>query len=173
MITGDFNLPKVKWVENDEIAEDYIPIVGESDDMPAIIARYVTDSMIQLGLTQMNNICNEAENVLELIYSNVPELTITDKAIVRLIPEELSDKISHSPISILIECDPTIIPIDDKPFAAYCFRKANFPAIREYIDTYDFGHIFNIADIDTMLEEFYELIYNIYERFVPKATIKP
>lgn len=109
LITGDFNLPSVQWIENDD-RMDFIPIIGESSSVEANIARYVTDSMIQLGLSQMNNIQNACDNVLDLIYTNVPELAISEKATMRLIPEEMSDN---------------------------------------------------------------AMIYDVFEKFVPKATIKP
>lgn len=63
--------------------------------------------------------------------------------------------------------------MEDNSLAAYCFRKANFDSIREYLYNNDFDQMLSIVDIDEMLDEFYTLIYEIYERFVPKATIKP
>lgn len=85
IIAGDFNLPIVKWIESDE-SGDLIPIIGEYESVEARIARHVTDSMSQMGLSQLNNVQNTSGNVLDLIYTNVPELTVSEKAIRLLIP---------------------------------------------------------------------------------------
>lgn len=171
MITGDFNLPIVKWVENEE-SGDFIPIIGESEGAEATIARHVTDSMIQLGLSQMNNIQNASRNVLDLIYTNVPELTVMEKADRLLIPKECSDK-AHNPLSMFVECNPNIFPTTDNRFAAYSFRKGNYTAMREHFDNFDHSRIYQCMDVNTMLDEFYDMIYKAFELFVPKATIKP
>lgn len=63
--------------------------------------------------------------------------------------------------------------MDDKPFASFCFRKANSEAICKHLCSYDFEQLPSNVDIDDMLDDFHALIYDINEQFVPKATIKP
>lgn len=170
IFAGDFNLPDVKWVESDDSFE-LIPLIGDSMSIKANIARHVTESMSELGLSQMNMEPNISGNVLDLIYSNVPELTVSEIALNRLIPFEESDR-AHNHLSITIECNPNVILSNEKLQASYCFRKANFDLIREYLDSCNFDDFLIDNDIDQMVERFYALLYETFERFVPKASIK-
>lgn len=161
----------MKWVENEERG-DFIPIIGDSVSNKAEIARCVISSMSKMGMNQLNNVENASGNVLDLIYSNALERTTSEIAIRRLIPAERSDK-AHNPLSITMECNPTIFPMIEHPVAAYCFRKANFAGMNEYLKNYDYDSIYSYTDVNDMLEEYYKLIYKTFELFVPKSTIKP
>lgn len=109
---GDFNLREIKWDKNDE-GVDFLPIIGDSTSERATIARIVTNNMIQKGYSQLNNIENVSHNVLDLIYSNEPELMLVEPAISRLIAKELSDP-AHHPLNIILECEPISYPADKK-----------------------------------------------------------
>lgn len=63
-------------------------------------------------------------------------------------PKELSDK-AHNPILITIDCDPETLLISD------------------------YGQLFMIQDINELLDEYYAILYDVFEKFVPKSTIKP
>lgn len=89
VVAGDFNLPNVKWVENDDSC-DLIPLIGESESMKSNISKHVTTTMTELGFCQMNDILNSAGNVLDLIYTNVPELLVSELAVRRLLPSSVS-----------------------------------------------------------------------------------
>lgn len=116
IIAGDFSLPMVTWIDNAE-SMDFLPIIGESEGAEAVIARHVTNSMMEMGLSQMNNMQNASGNVLDLVHTNVPELTVLEKANRLLIPVECSDK-AHNALSISIECNPKTFPTHDNQFAA-------------------------------------------------------
>lgn len=116
VVAGDFNLPNINWVENDD-SYDLIPLIGESESMKSNISRHVTTAMTELGLSQLNEAINSSGNVLDLIYTNVPELLVCELAVRRLIPSNLSDK-AHNPLSITVECNPSIFSSDEKTNAA-------------------------------------------------------
>lgn len=71
-----------------------------------------------------------------------------------------------------MECEPTVFPMDEQKRAAYSFRKANVEAINHYIENYNFESLFSISDLDEMIDNFYDIIYDVFERFVPKASVK-
>lgn len=45
--------------------------------------------------------------------------------------------------------------------------------MREHLDNIDYTEMYNCTEVNTMLEEFYDMIHKAFELFVPKATIKP
>lgn len=174
VIAGDFNLSIIKWEINDDNF-DYIPMIGESESRAAVIAKFVTDELLEAGFFQMNNAKNQAGNVLDLIYTNSPELTVVEITPKRLISENSSDK-AHNPLCISIECEPKIMKSDDSSFQSYCFRKANYGNIRSHLENINFDNIFNMENaenIDEILLNFYNVIYDTFDKFVPKATIRP
>lgn len=71
-----------------------------------------------------------------------------------------------------IECTPSLSPLIDRD-PVFCFRKANFDLIRGHLNTIDFGDIvLNSIDVDGMVVAFYDVIYDIFERFVPKSSLR-
>lgn len=170
VIAGDFNLPLIKWVQNDD-SFDFVPIIGESESRDALISKFVTKEMLEAGFFQMNYVKNASGNVLDLVYTNIPELTVVELTSKRLIPSGLSDK-AHNPLHISIECEPTVMPSNDSLNLHYCFRKANFDHIREHLQTIDFDALCITDDIDEILRNFYSILYETFDKFVPKASLR-
>lgn len=131
----------------------------------------VTESILELGLFQMCNLSNSSGNVLDLIYTNSPELLISELAIRRLIPPELSDK-AHNPISLSLECEPNTFNTNNDPELHYCFKKANYQVISEHLDSIDWSTVLSSDTVDEMMECFYKVIQDIFNEFVPKAIIR-
>lgn len=171
IIVGDFNLPSVQWIENDDNF-DFLPIIGESSSERAVIAKYVTSSLLQIGLFQLNNIVNVADHVLDLVFTDSLELVVVDLALSRLISSQASDK-AHNPLQISIECEPKIYPNNsDSDDGVFCFRKANFDDLNEKILSYDFQMEFTDLGVDEMLQRFYEIMNNIFNECVPKSSLR-
>lgn len=169
-IEGDFNLPAAHWVENDDNF-DYLPIIGESTNERASIARFVTTELMDIGLFQLNNVPNCSGNVLDLVYTNCPELVAVNLAFNRLISIQASDK-AHNPLDITIECDPKIYPGEDNSESIFCFRKADFDRLNDQISLYDFQTEFADMGVDGMLQRFYEIMNEVFEECVPKSSIR-
>lgn len=74
------------------------------------------------------------------------------------------------PIMCTIECSPEIQPFDS-PCSAFCFQKANYDEIREHLSQINFAAIFSLST-DDMVSHLYGIIYDIFERFVPKSSIR-
>ncbi|KAG4066151.1 hypothetical protein HA402_010353 [Bradysia odoriphaga] len=131
--------------------------------------------MMNNGLFQMSSYKNNSGNVLDLIYTNSPELTVVSKADYRMLPLHKSD-VCHVPLTCAIEFDPIVstnsMNADDQQ-EVYSFRKANYDDIRAYLSTFDFPSILNNAThIDDMLHQFYNILQDAFIRFVPKSKIR-
>lgn len=63
-------------------------MIGESNNERGVIAKYVTSALLESGLFQLNNFSNIADNVLDLVYTNSPEMAVVNLALSRLISFE-------------------------------------------------------------------------------------
>lgn len=170
-LAGDFNMPSVKWLPNDD-GFDFLPLTGDSTAIQSIIARTTTTSLIEGGLFQLNNSLNHSSNVLDLVYTNMPELAVLTTVTLPIIPDSSQDR-AHVPIHCLIECEPLIFPPSSDPSdQIYCFKKASFNMIREALNEIDFNQMFSGKGIEEMVSSLYNICYEIFDQYVPKVTIR-
>lgn len=146
---GDWNLPGVEWSVNDD-GISFIPIIGDSECAKAIIAKHVTAHFLELGLFQLCNFVNKSGNVLDLVYTNSPELAIVEKADILLIPQSMSDP-AHTQMVCFVECEPSISKLTTDT-SHYCFRKANYDEIRDQLDSLNFHDILQSNDVNEMVD---------------------
>lgn len=142
IIMGDFNLgSSTTWHENDT-GFDYIPLIGESQSIKSVISREVTSRLLDSGLFQISNQENTSGNVLDLIYTNVPELSDLKRANILMLPTYKSDP-HHVPIMCLFDCAPTIINNVDSQ-SIYCFKRANYDLIRDHLGTLNINQNYTV-----------------------------
>lgn len=171
LLLGDFNFGNVvTWQENDS-GFDYLPFLGNSNSIKANKVREATNRMIDCGLFQISNVKNKSGNVLETVYTNMPELTTTSLADFPLLPSYKSDDF-HVPLMCTIECAPTLLPNTTRD-PVFCFRKANFDLIREHLNGIDFSVIVSeSSDLNDMVTSLYDIIYETFEKFIPKSSLR-
>ncbi|XP_031636844.1 uncharacterized protein LOC116349505 [Contarinia nasturtii] len=167
---GDWNLPEVRWIQNDD-GVSFLPIIGDSMSNKAIISRRVTTTLLEIGLSQICNFENRSSNVLDLFYTNMPELTIMNHAEILLIPDEISDK-AHIQSVCTIECQPKTFIRDVQNEPQFCFKKADFDGIRDYLEQVPFDDVLNHDDINDMVKAFYDIIYEMFDQYVPRSSLR-
>lgn len=168
VIAGDWNMPDISWKLNDS-GFDFVPLIGESQSEKALIAKHVTEFMMENEFFQICNLSNKKNNTLDLIYVNMPELCFVEKADLLLISKESQDN-SHVQMVCTIECEPQTFNqcVDGSPI--YCFKKSNFDAINECLSEIDFKELLSSEDVNIMVESLYNKLYSIFDEHVPKAT---
>lgn len=72
-----------------------------------------------------------------------------------------------------MECEPQIIKSQYSSFQAYCFKKADYDLIRSHLETIRFDALLATENVDEMLLNFYNILYETFDQFVPRATIRP
>lgn len=171
LIFGDFNFGNsVSWQENDT-GFDFSPIFGESQSIKSTIARETIDSLFDNELLQISSFQNTSGNVLDTLFTNVPELSTVELAEFPLLPPAKSDK-CHVPIMCTLECTPALIQSDDGG-SIYCFRKANFNDIREYLSGFDLsGIIESSSNLNETVATLYDVLRETIDKFVPKSSIR-
>lgn len=173
VILGDFNMPLVGWINNGEASEQeygFVPVLGDSNAVDAKMYRDFSSECLDIGLHQMCDFKNHANNVLDLVYTNVPELISVDRASLTLFPDSLRDP-AHNPIICTVECEP--IKFHSEPNSAhFCFRKANYMKINKELSELSFDILDRNSDVNDMVDNFYNALFDIIERHVPQATPK-
>lgn len=172
VIMGDFNLGNsTEWLENDS-GFDFIPLIGESQSAKSVIAREVTTRLLDCGLFQISNLENTSGNVLDLFYTNVPELADVKRADILMLPSFKSDP-HHVPTMCLIDCAPTIIN-NTETQSIYCFKRANYDLIRDHLVSLNLQHLFtnSSGDVNELTSQLYSLANDTFEKFVPSTTIR-
>lgn len=70
VVMGDFNLPNLKWCfdrsENDEADEHFLVPVNVTSEVEIS----VVDSMMSVGLVQVNSVNNDNHRLLDLVFTN-------------------------------------------------------------------------------------------------------
>lgn len=171
LVFGDFNFANaVSWIENDS-GFDLVPAIGESQSNKSVIARETINSLTSCDLLQISNYKNTSGNVLDTVFTNVPEISMVDFAEFPLLPPTKSDKF-HVPIMCTLECTPVVNPSADTG-SVFSFRKANFDEIRDHLSNIDLSDIFgNSSNLNDSVASFYHILHDTIEKFVPKSSIR-
>lgn len=144
-------------------------MIGDYQNQRALIARQAVTFFLDNGLFQMCNLQNNKGNVLDLILTNNPECVLVEKADMLLIPEDEEDK-SHVQMVCSLDFNPVKYNTDINQTPIYCFRRADYDNIRLELSSIDLSNIIENDDINEMVQKFYDAIYSILDKFVPKVV---
>lgn len=170
LVTGDFNMPAIQWVANED-GFDFLPFIGDSVSIQSNIARTFTSKLLECGLFQLTDAKNKYGNVLDLVYTNMPELSLATPADLPIIRDDQQDE-AHIPLHCMIECEPMFCPPSISSEKIYCFKKARFDLIREAIANINFEALLADKNINEMVDTFYTACYALLfvSRIIPFGT---
>lgn len=159
LVFGDFNLPGINWTSEDNFMVPNGYLSAEAD--------VLLENMYYLELQQVNHTNNSNGRILDLIFTdelhdlhiNTPEMT-------------LSNIDQHHPALELTFNTKNIPTLKHKAkISVYIFKDANFDELNNFYNSVDWSFIQNVNDIDRVVEQFYALIFNGIDRFVPTKII--
>ena len=152
LLTGDFNLSKTIWSNNDEVLCNFV----NASNIEIQSSTMLLNSFNYLNLFQNNNIFNKNNKVLDLILTNEQNSVVLK---------------SNCP---MVECDqyhPALdiyIPIKSKNSflnakeVRYNFDSADYMSIGDELLSYDWFTFFNLNSLDNSIAHFYNKIYDIF-----------
>ena len=156
---GDFNLPNLRW-HMDEDVNGYIP-----SNISADTEQNFTDAMFVNGLRQINNLVNINERLLDLVFTNLPEYLDIVKPPSPLLPIDNH----HQPFILLIdEDDVTALPDDQVDHYNFDFSACDFDHLNSILVDVEWEQLSSIDSVDNMVEAFYELLFGVITRYVPR-----
>lgn len=165
LICGDFNLPDVDWLFFEE-DNCFLPISSSGDKAVEFLG-----SLSSFSLHQVNSICNHMNRLLDLVlYDDPNEVKIAETK--NALPLDMYHPALE--ICLSLECKNTFkntsSPSEKMTFV---FKKARFDELRDYLSQVDWDAVLCNNDLTKDLENFYTVMYESFERYVPKRKIKP
>ena len=163
VIVGDFNLPSIKWISDAKCKNILIP----SDFN--IISSLISDFLCVSGLKQHNCITNSFGKTLDLVFSNVSNITVEDSdfSVCKV------DKY-HPPLTVEIchDNEPEIL-LTPELTVRFNFMKADYNTINKKLNNIIWTELFNkCITLNQMIDIFYIELRKIIEESVPKYTSK-
>lgn len=150
-IVGDFNLPA------------YSSCINSMDLPPSV--KHLSDFLTFLSLHQCNNITNNLNRILDLVISN--ECITISKANDPLVNEDLHHPSLNWTHNLHISKSPKELSPDTIFY--FNFHKANFQELYSELLLSDWNFLLRYHDANSACQAFYEFLFSILERFVPKT----
>lgn len=156
IVQGDFNIPHSNWILDDADQNVLLPA-----NIKPLHAETFIDSVLQLGLHQINSIRNPNGKLLDLIFTNDFENAEIS------CPPPLSkiDEEYHPPILLSYEWH--FKSCDDSPVKKRNFNRANYIGMNNFFAEIDFTEKYNGKSLDQKVEIFHEIIAEAIDKFVP------
>jgi len=157
IVCGDFNLTNLKW-SSDEEESFFTPSSMHSQSEFTVV-----DGFKSNGLRQLSEIKNFQNKQLDLIFcSDWCNIQFNS------IPSPLvNEDRFHPMISFSYRFD-IVNNLPNEFNYKYNFSKANFDLLNNYFSSLDFNKLLSFSDLDSIVEEFYKMIFQGFELFVPK-----
>lgn len=159
IVCGDFNIPDVSWLR---CSERGFMVPSSQGRM-----NHFFDAVSSLGLMQINNVFNVSNRLLDLIYSNVNELSV-----LRTVPF-VSPEDKYHP-TLLFKLDLCVNDNSTRSFPLFSrsfnFTRANFGILRESLNNVlwpSFSDSFS-----TCFVEFYDILNSCFCLSVPVTNRK-
>lgn len=162
-VVGDFNLPRITWMENDEQPNNYLPINVTTD-----IETLVIDTLFGMGLYQTNGMTNSMNRLLDLVFTNDGNTTgvlRSESSISKIDPY-------HPPLEMIIElCD--LVPAQHNAGVKFNFHRADYVALNQYFASVDFATNLEELDTDAAVDFLYDVLHQGFELHVPHSLVRP
>jgi hypothetical protein len=164
-VCGDYNLPNIRWSEENSLNGSLTPF---NVSTPKEIL--ITDGMATCDLSQINNIPNMRDVLLDLFFCNFNDDVTIRKCESPLLPLD----IHHSAYEISIETSEIIFEDNVVHAKMFDFKHANIANISNFLNGTDWISLFDGQDADACVEIFYSNLELAIERNVPlkKSKIK-
>ena len=146
---GDFNLPAVNWVVDEDNHTVFLPMNITSESEKCII-----DTVLSNGFHQHNHVLNNNNRLLDLVFSNSSEWMSVLQC---HNPLSVVD-VHHMPIDILLDVSSNDIVRQNILNSRFNFRRSNFSALNLYYKSINW---YSLLELDTSVELALDKFYNI------------
>lgn len=152
IILGDFNMSNIEWFRSGKCFT--------AIDFDGFSASNLLDTLTCTDLSQFNGIKNSFNRILDLVLSNV-ELTVVRAN------EIITNEDDYHPSLIVTVHSANVKFMKVKKGRKLNYRKADYVSINTEIEQINWTEILNDQNIDIASENFYYIIMNIINKFVP------
>jgi hypothetical protein len=156
IIVGDFNLPGIKWSNQNPAL-----LSSQSSDKSKIFAETIAYEQF----FQQHFIPNYRNNILDLVISDNHTLEVSKGSF-----PLVSVDVAHPPLQIN---GPIFVSSLKSPFPSleFNFRHANYESMNAYLNNIDWDSLLNESlDYSVTITNFYSVIHNVINLFIPKVS---
>jgi hypothetical protein len=156
LLVGNYNLPGSIFTNDN---------TGLFFGVHSVQAQIIFNSFSFLNLYQLNNTENSKGSILDLVFTNISNLVVYNElnSLVKIDSYHPSISMTH------YYSDNTInYKNNDKTHFAYNFKHAEFRVISLALGRVDWNILIGSVNIDLAIFNFYETLYCIIDKFVPK-----
>lgn len=160
-LLGDFNLPNLCWIEDEESRNFMLPLNVRSD-----AETYVVDNLFSVDMRQINNVFNTNNRILDLVFTNVYDCVAITKSTVPLLPNE----IHHFAIELCVSNVSGLNVKNQDTHSnnyAFDFRRSNFEGLALFFTQIDWANLLSNLSADQMVTVFYNQVGIGLKRFTP------
>lgn len=149
-IAGDFNIPNLKWLPDDENSNVLIPSGTDESEIK------VADHMSLNDLRQVSCVANDNSRHLDLIFTDQYDGVLVSAASVTLCRRFLNTR-HHKAIemTVLIHDSPKSVGVKEQ---FYDFYGADYSLVNEELNLIDWSFLYSDSELDVKLEQFYSTI---------------
>ncbi|XP_031355114.1 uncharacterized protein LOC116179461, partial [Photinus pyralis] len=160
ILLGDYNLTNTTWDSDEE--DGHLTAFCNRNR----ISELICDAFNLFGFHQFNSINNRVnDNILDLVFSNCD--TSVSNCDINLVNCDSY----HPALSVALHTHQGFFKCDDsnqQPVYKFNFSKAPYDQINDYIRSVDWHSLFFNGDLESNVENFYTVIYDILNVCVPK-----
>lgn len=146
---GDFNLPNITWVRDDESGAFMLPLNVRLDYESCVI-----DDLYSLDMLQVNDVCNDQGRLLDLVFTNAYENATIHESSVPLLPNERFHKSLELSVDVKLNRKQT----ERHTSFSFDFRHTNYEAFTQFIMQTDWQSLLTDRPVDEMVRIFYKHI---------------
>jgi len=158
VVCGDFNIPNARWEVEDNAWSTALMSVG---------ACSLLDSLIEIGLNQINKVRNSIGRLLDLVLVNNNFTSLVSRAAPMSFPEDMY----HPPLSFSVETL-LYVPKSTNAKQVYRYKDTDFMRLRDMLNSINWSNLFQNKIMDTAVMLFYEVVWSCINICVPVATVK-
>lgn len=163
VLCGDFNLPAIKWIVNDEDETNLLPTNISNDEIYEIINEFNC-----FDLKQINSVINDNKRILDLIFVNDSNMISSELCKFNLIRNEKHHKALEIHVTTNIE---DLNP--DEQMNYYNFAVGNYNVISQKIRSINWYDLLQHIGVDDATNVFYSKINEIITDEIPMIIKKP
>jgi hypothetical protein len=164
LIMGDFNLPDIKW--KNYIDENYNFMAPS--DMSSDKSKHFIDKISSLPFVQVNDIRNNLDRILDLIFTDIPN----DLIFINCDDPLLKIDIYHPPLQFSLNVPDVNDLSSSQTVCRYNFKQCDFDNMNAFFERVDWTQVTSCNEMEYAVEAFYSILRDAISRFVPCTKIK-
>lgn len=156
-VIGDFNLPELTWT--------ITPPTVSPLNIPNEVSKILINTITTMALNQYNGLLNINNRTLDLLFCS-QDCQLSQPNIALINPDR-----HHPHFEFLVNLHAKQ-NLQNKELKKYNFFKADYNAIRAKLLTINWHDELNTETINTSVDRFYDILYNILDDYVPLNSNK-